>query len=1125
MLPPQAPPAHVNHANQSAVATLQRMQETQAWLLAQQDALPDIPSHTDERDTLLADLDTFWETPIEHAPGEPFMPRRQVLARRLAQAARDDASLRRNDGTLADEAVETISWFVAHRGDEPLPGHVRALEFFAGDAPCAGTVVLENARDPGRVLYFSVETGWQAFRSLDELYREVALDLRGGLDPDAAPDTPFLTLRPVEGDAFDVLARRLVARTRDRVAGAFDSEGSVVSLPDRLYPVLDLSTLLDVHGMVRQRDLALAARTDEERLARQPDRVRDHWRQSASAYRDAWRQERDAIAVPSLAWFAETELSMALRDRGIEVPPQELGVRIVRRVPDSPVSQLISGFPHEDLPLTALAYRNIGNLATEHLQAIREDGSVREDVPAEVLREIVRELDLPTRYARYLDELLGNSVEGRSRRASHHALQAARMRFEAADARLAYFDRTEPRSFQDDHQERGFHWVQAVLDHPSPSGRRKIDGHEIVVHQLTYQGAPLSGVFLLSARQSEAVRRVVLYTPDAPDGVAFREFGDRSELTREFLLDPRFEGYLLDRLPLAFAAFDEATGMRHFATSKLNGDRDLKWVLSLPGCNPRGACTQLAERFQEREVTGSYLDADYDVSLQLAQRNAADLARTTARADWDSVFDVWGWNVPFHLVKEFVAGTVKSLPHAAQAGWRFYDHVKAGDGTGAFLAFVEGYTAGLGALPLYTQVPLAAGARMRAAPGSRTLTATGRTLPASDTLFEKRFLARGIAAPSGRKPASGVYTIDGNRYVRQGGAMYHVRFDPDIAGWRLSRPGALDARASGPAIERLADGQWRFRRVGLLGGSGRKATLATMLEEVKDILEDPSRLAPEVAALTDSQRVVLIAELRRNLRLGQFVGTLRDMVDREVNPELLTTPARRRIWDAAIAKARRTSPTAPPLTLAQALGTPEPGPSGQPASSLGPTPGPSTSSGRAPQTSAPTPSLTDVISASLQLSARGLSNNIPAKYWPEFAYVYLPRDALALQAGQRTVTLPQLRFAGAVQGVPLTTLPPDTPMSAVPRGAVAMPSRVMASAADHTLGSFFGGWIKIDMQQLSFRRTELHRTFRMFAMAKTERRGYLLRKVIDPGTKATPIYGEDPISLFPNEFVIGFHQP
>jgi hypothetical protein len=940
MLPPQAPPAYVAHANQAAVDMLQRLADTQRWLVEQQTALPEPPHESGGRDAFLGELDAFWQAPVEHAPGRPAVPRRQAFALRLAQATRDDASLRRNDGTLTDEAAALVTRIALHPGG-PLPGHLHASELLFGAVPYAGALVLQDDRQPGQVLLFTVEAGWLAFDTLDALYRDVELDLRQQLahrrelpgigqdDVEGAIDTPFLGARPLEGDLFDALAGRLIARQRERAAAAFDGAATGAGLADALHPALNLHTLLDLHAIVRHRDLALAARHDQERLARQPATVRDAWRQAALDYRDRWRlaETTSPAAIPTLATFADDALATALGKRGIHVPPRELRVRLIRQTAENPLATALTtgialgtgegtgGFAYEEMSLLELAYRNIGSLPNEGLSVVHADGSSRTDVSAPALREVVRDLDLPRRYAQHLDDTLRDSAEGRERRAVATGLQRAQMRFEAADARLSYIDTTEPASFLDDHQERGFLWVQAVLDHPEPKGRARVGGHEVVVHQLTYQGAPLAGVFLLGARQSQAVSRVILYTPDAPDGIAFREFGSRAELTRRFLLDPTDETYLLDRLPAQFTERD-AHGQRHFKLARGNDGRTASWVLNLPDC---GHCTRLAERFQEREVTGSFLDAGYDTAIHLAKRNANDLTRSTAAASVEAAWEAfWGWNLPVQLVKELVTGVAQSVPRTAQAAWRFYDQVKAGEGTGAFLAFVEGYTSALNVLPLYTQVPALAGARVRAAPGARTLVPSRRALPAPDTLFEERFLARGVSVPSGKPSASGVYTVAGQNYIQQRGRMYHVAFDADIAGWRLSRPGALDARFTGPAIEPLPNGQWHFRHVGLRGGVAPNSLLE--LSVLEATLTHGAPMNTTLRQLTPHQRSVVARELLDRLpSFEQALHVAQSTAD-FAGPRGPLSLTQRRAWNRSLEAGRRAPPDAPPIDLSEELG-------------------------------------------------------------------------------------------------------------------------------------------------------------------------------------------------------------
>ncbi|MGE7137376.1 dermonecrotic toxin domain-containing protein [Luteibacter sp. NPDC031894] len=1097
MLPPEAPPAQVAHANQSAIAALERMRDTQQWLVTLKDALPEMVAGREGRDAFLADLDAFWDVLVADAPGMPAIPRRQALARRLAQATRDDASLRRNDGTFPDEAMAWVS-LVALSSAGSLPNEVRAEELLVGDMPYAGALVLRSDRDPSRVLLFMSDGGWQAFDSLDALYRDVEWTMRTRLvgrddlpgigTNDLLPvlGTRFLRVRAIEDDVFETLARRLVARQRERVVTAFDEGNTSTALNDRLYAAMEPGAMLDMHAIVRQRDLAFAERRDEERLIAQPTRVRDHWRQMALAYRDRWRLDGGDLRIPSLASFAENVLGKALRAHGIDAPPHDLRVRLTRRVPDAPLGNAISGFPHEDLSLLALAYRNVGSLPTEHLEIMGADGATRNDVPAETVRQIVRGLDLPDLYARHLDDAFGTTDTGRQRRTSHNEWLEARMRFEAADARLAYYDASEPRSFQDDHQERGFQWVQAVLDGSSPATRRTIDGHAIVVYQLTYKGAPLAGVFMVTARQAAAVRRVVLYTPDAPDGRAFREFGSRAEMTRDFLLEPRFETYLLDRLPTVFTAFD-ARGRRHFKRPLINGGRDWHWVFGIEECKSRDGCTGLEERFQEREVTGSFLDAAFDANLNLAKRNANDIARSTAVADWDGVFDIWGWNVPFQLAKEFVVGTVQSVPHTAQAGWRFYDDVKSGDALGAYLAFVEGYTSALNILPLYTQVPRSVGASMRATPGSRAIVPSHRGVPAADTLFEKRFLARGVALPEGRPSAAGVFTIDGNRYVRQGGEMYHVRFDPDIGGWRLNRPGALDARFSGPAIEWRPDGQWHFRRIGLAGGYGGAPTLSAMLEDVKPLLADPALLSADAAALTDPQRAVLIDALYRRLPPRDFVLTLQIRLDRARDAVVLTHE-QQQAWNEALRTARAARAAAAevqPFLDPDAMGWMLPG---------------------LPQ-----------------------QHRVPLHAWPSAVYAYLPPHALARARGPTSISLSQLRIEEVASGVPVTTLPPSTPLAEVAANMLPLLPREVTARNGATLGSAAGGWVRIDLQVLRSKEALARQGYHLYPVRGTNGDGFLLRplsKVAGDGTgRKSVVFSDSPATLGGLEFQVEYPAP
>jgi hypothetical protein len=1106
MLPPQAPPAYETKANQSAIDTLQRMRDVQDWLVEQQAALPDPQATQDTFAPFLDALDAFWETPVEHAPGEPLIPRRQALALRLAQVARDDAALRYNDGTFSIDDLNLVRAVAALPG-EPLPGHRHVGELLEEGQPQAGALVLQDDRFPNRMLLFTVDAGWQAIESTD--------------------------IRAIEGDAFDTLARRLIAELREEAEMATTLTPD--ERPDALHAALDLNALLDVHAIVRHRDLALAARRDEERLADKPAIVREHWRRTAGDYRESAYRADDlqTTSALSLEAFTLDALDTELRKRGIAVPTEALRVRLSRRtLENGPITTAISGFAQEELTLTELAYRNLGR--TDGVEVIHADGSSRSDVPADVLRDIVRGLDLPNAYANYLDNAFGNTPQGAQQRAALVGLLKARMRFEAADARLSYYDDSEPRSFlptspgdpspRHPHAsgsarvEHGFQLVNAVLDHPHPNGRKQVGHRDVVVHQLTYKGEPLTEVFLITARGTS---QVVVYTPGAPDGIAFREFAGRQELTRDFLLNRRVESYLLDRLPFAFGEPDPKGrgGKRRFKVTRLNGDRALAWVFPFLGtCQ---GCTELAEDFAEREVTGDFLDVAYDDAIALAKRNAGDVTRSTAAADTGAAWDVfWNWNLPVQLTRELVHGVVQSVPRAAQGAWRFYDHVKAGESADAFLAFVDGYTAALNVLPLYTQVPALSGARVRAAAGSRTLVSNPRTVPAPDTLFPKKYLARDVVLPAS-EPASGVFHVvehAGTRHgiIRQDGKLYHVRFDTAHECWRLDQP--HNATGYRPAIERAASGRWHYREVGLRGGNPYEDLL-----EVQELLANQAVLDPSVAVLSEPQRVSLISHLHRSLPFDDFALTLRTRVAAPGTDLVQLTSTQQQAWNEALRLARATPRDAPAPTLTQALGLPE---------SLQPQAGPSWAQPAAPANvpaiaaAAQPPVLqgwswAGIRQAWTRWRPPSSRLRLTRGRWPSYAYVYLSADDLAQGPGNQGIALRQLRRGHEVVGVPVTTLPPSTPMSDVPKNMrPLLPYRRDQPAL--TLGEASNGWILIRLNQLPTRHPwgHVHR-HQLYGVPRVSEAFYLRTTEMAP-RRTSWRFSNEPVQLAPGQYQIGY---
>ncbi|URL58295.1 hypothetical protein IM816_17150 [Luteibacter flocculans] len=1136
MLPPQAPPAHVSHANQAAIDMLQRMRDAQQWLTDQQDALWDLPRTVAGREAFFKGLDTFWETPVEHASGEPARSRRHALARYLGQVARDDAALRNNDGTLSDQAAAIVARLPYQGG--ALPDGLRARELLVGTTPYAGALVVEDDKQPGLALLFMPDNGWQVFESLDALYRDAGPLVIPRMEQDELPDTnvaaietqldigtrnvgdvsgtqrdaqsttvldaikarieaSFLDSRPITGEVFDTLARRLIARQRERASTVYDLALDDTHLQDSLPEAINLHQLLDTHAIVRHRDLALAAVRHQERLDKQPIKIRKHWQDAVLAFNDSIQEANELNVIPPIATFAEAELTKALKKRGIDIPAPALYVAHARRTITTMKTSLKGiRFPSETLSLIELAFRNISSLPTDGLTVVRADGTPRDDISADALREIVRDLDLPNAYAQHLDEALGSSPEGLLQRALASDVLKARMRFEAADARLSYFDADEPRSFMDDRLERGFQWVQAVLDHPDPAQRAKVERHEIVVHQLTYKGSPLTGVFMIAARQRKAVARVVLYTPDAPDGIAFREFDDWNDLNQRFILDRRFESYLLDRLPTEYTEVDDQ-GKRHFKTVKLNG-RSVDWVLGTGNCLE---CTQIPENFQEREVTGSFLDAAYDTTIALAKRNAHHISRTSLRAQVDGWFDVViGWNLPLNVAREVVVGTIQSIPNTANAAWRFYDHVKAGESIEALSAFATAYGSAVLLAHPFRSPRSIGGSYVRNAFQAKGFVHSGRTLMAPDAVFEKRFIAKGVSAPAGPAPASGVYTIGVDRFIHQGGKFYQVRFDSNINGWRLTYKGTPDSTFTGPAIERLPGGQWYYRRVGLLGGMDNVSM--DQLTTLSTTLRNTATLAPELQPLSQYQRSVVLGKLLDQLGFDDALQVSRAM---NVQPAAVYA-SHLHAWDVAVAAGRQAPLQNPrPVTL-----QPSSGSSSASTSSASQVPGPSRSVG------------SPIAGTQTQLweTIATRFHNAPVRgkgfYWPKTVYVFMSRRELAAAFKPPGLVIPQAQVNGQTMGVLAFRVPRSSHYLQAPYEVSRQPSVAQ-------LGINTEAWVRIRLDPLGARVRQGGGTPpQLLLVPRSNNNTFVLRQQPLDGTTSAGAAASADMTLLPGEFTWGY---
>ncbi|QDE38016.1 hypothetical protein FIV34_01805 [Luteibacter pinisoli] len=826
-MPPQAPPAHTSAAHEVAATAFNQLVDIHRWAQGELASMPALPTQADKQahDPFIAELRAWWSD-----------ERRARFSGRLSATLGQLAVLRGEDGTLDSRAVGMVQALASSRGGA-LPGHLEVSELVFGQVPYAGALVLQDIAQRGDVLLFTADNGWESFADAHALLATVEQRARQRMADDGRlPGIslaqvyrdgrgPWVSMRAVQGEPFDHYVSRVASLqeakvTQGWVEAGMAAEGGRQSgrFADAMGRALDLAVLFDIESLLAARHARLVTAVNEARLAQVPRDVADAWREAEDDYADLLRvtTEHDA-PPPGLVEYASGAITARLATMGVVQAAEEIRVRadyngdLARRAQS--LRTLFEGMPVVYFNLLDLAYQNISAFDKVRLQAVDSEGKEIAALHDMAVRQLIRRSDIATNYQGLLQEHFRTGAEADTRRNGAAATFLARMRLHAAEARLGYFLPGAPSMFLDDHAQRGFRWVEAVLDAPVAAKRRKVEGHAIVARHVMYEGTPVSGILEIGVQRIESVPTIVLYTPDAPDGRAFREFRSRGEAARRFFYNPAFREYLLDRLPNEFAVPSPSGNTRRFT-----GDTRANWVL---GSGNEAGYTMTAAPFTQADITGDVSHALVEVGVQQAVRNVATFSRAANEADWAWLVG-WPRDLMFdNLVVNTAKAALYAPAHAAQAAWRMYDNIKAGDHARAFVDFTDFYVASLGVVSPHLigrgigQAIVSARFRQ----GTRLVEGTPVRQPT--VVFEAKYEAHGLPRGRGVIDADGLRVIDGQRYLQHDGKTYAVRFDADYGTWRLARPGR--PQGWGPAIERTAAGTWGYHRVGLRGGSGRGA--------------------------------------------------------------------------------------------------------------------------------------------------------------------------------------------------------------------------------------------------------------------------------------------------------------
>lgn len=589
---------------------LQRLEALDQQLIALEQGKPELAGETEPaaiRQRFFGDLAAFWNDPVEagHSRARQLRELRheQLLAElelRLADQTLDYSHIsllrtslelplpwQRNHlpDTHRAQVYRPVFNLSSPHGRLPLPG----VLVLVADAPEGA--VAEPATATGQALLCSVSHGVEGFANLAELHRELCERL-----DDPMQSRPMLQLLPrlqdqqlvrcadrlryewftgdlVEHQATDVIdAQHQRLTIAWHAAWALDQNPDLPALKSTLSKQQSLTDLMGSQYALSTRYALLLEKHLPAWLRQSSTQSLTHIMQTIQELAGAITQ----AAAPGLltleafgsrhhllAWVRERLGKALRREFSIELPAEKICITVTLAHRTGPLINPLapSGYVAvanrrhvgDTIELVTTTYRldelallNIGWFDVDYWLTARihhEDGSTLESISAEGVKRLVRELDAGSGYIRYLRTHLLESPGARWRMQCHGNMNRARMRAEAAKARYA-------RHFLNDTHERGYRWVKAVTDHPDNNWRPTIDEHRIAVRQLIIDGHTLQGALLLNA-ESDNQPSLVLYTPDAPDRRAWREYPDTRALLRTLRSTPSLRKYLIQRAPLA----------------------------------------------------------------------------------------------------------------------------------------------------------------------------------------------------------------------------------------------------------------------------------------------------------------------------------------------------------------------------------------------------------------------------------------------------------------------------------------------------------------------------------------------------------------------------------------------
>lgn len=378
-------------------------------------------------------------------------------------------------------------------------------------------------------------------------------------------DDLALGFAPVPGDVVVEVIPQLFQRQTDEL------EATIVGL-FKTYPAL--LSRPDVHGAIQDAANWAAPMDGNNALLAEYERLeekqRPSWLKELSLLHEGHYQYLEGVEqrslqtltplledIPSLQAFAKQRLSAALKEKypTANYDPDQIQVKITTR------SRIHSGsragsytdrtVDTQYLSLTDFSLKNptAWPAADSHQHtSVTMTAPLIDDMGLDLLdddfnpitwntaelKAFASEIDVGGNYVKLLQQRMAPDAQegepGKLRTAWKATLTDSMNK-------QAFLGQLNRHAYPEDSE--GPQWVQAVLDYPDAATRPQVDGKTIVAHTVSAHGLPLQGVLAIGNAPESAL---VLYSPDAPDGVSFRQLASQAAL-EELFNQPQWKTY------------------------------------------------------------------------------------------------------------------------------------------------------------------------------------------------------------------------------------------------------------------------------------------------------------------------------------------------------------------------------------------------------------------------------------------------------------------------------------------------------------------------------------------------------------------------------------------------------